>query len=56
MQLSRGHPRQLQHPLNHQAIAGAAMVKDVHQRDARGFTRLTVVDHHLNPQGTKGYR
>ena len=50
MQLGRGHPRQLQHPLNHQTIAGAAVVEDVHQRHLRLLAGMAVVDHHLHPE------
>ena len=56
VQLRCGHPRQLQHPLNHQAITGAAVIEDVHQRHTSRLTGVAVIDHHLNPQGPQRHR
>ena len=55
VQLRRGQPRHPQNPLNHQAITGAAVIEDVHQGHLGRFRGLTVIHHHLNPQGPQSH-
>ena len=56
VQLGRGHPRQPQDALNQQAIAGTAVIEDMHQRHIGLLAALAVVDHHLNAEGPQGHR